>query len=381
MVTPMQKIVKDWLERAEEKEILKSQQLNLPKNKNLDRYTHKSNNGSDFGSINIYYNRIEPIALNYQKVNYIDPTEDSVITGDHKGKIKNFRIIPELPPYLELDTETGEINFRSSGLEGLVRERLGSGSLPVYTIKAEGIDSYTSQRIKIVMLSVFTTEEEIHFPGMEMKIAGLARFTSKPKLPDGVVISPDGSISYPAFDTREVADIVEWFKPTTYSISAWVRRDGPIKVGQPATDREQQPAPSEGAIAPYANWKVNILVKPVIPVKLSYPALQGNNFPIGSKVDHRIGKVALENNQGFINSMESFKEKRGLRFTIDPKLPEGFKIGEHTGLIWGKAKKETQMTEYTITATNSYSSISTTVSFSVGQQVSDDTQADPPPTE
>ena len=364
----MQKIVKDWLERAEEKEILKSTPVNLTKNKNLDRYTHKSNNGSDFGSINIYYNRIEPIALNYQKVNYIDPTEDSVIRGNHKGKIKNFRIMPELPEYLQFDTETGEINFRSPG-----RGKIGNVTLQIYTIKAEGMDSYTSQQIKIVILSVFTTEEEIYIPGTEMKVAGQVRFTSKPKLPDGVGINPDGSIIYPAFDSREVADIVEWFKPTTYSISAWARGRAPGKA--------EQPAPTKGAIAPYANWKVNILVKPVIPVKLSYPALQGNNFPIGSKVDHRIGKVALEHNQGFINNLESFKEKRGLRFTIEPRLPEGIKIGEHTGLIWGKAKKETQMTSYTITATNSYSSISTTVSFSVGQQVSDDMRADPPPME
>ena len=364
MNNSMRKIVKDWLERSEENEKTYPLPPKVTKNKNLNRYTHKSNNGSDFGSINIYYSEIEPISLNYQKVNYIDPTKDSVISSGYMGKVKNFRIMPDLPPYMEFDTDTGNIIFTSDKFKMYGGDQLGDTT--IYTVKAEGNDLHIKQQFTIFMLNVFTTEERIYLPNPGKMMFGPGTvFTSKPKLPDGVKIDSAGSIIYGAFDSTGIPDIIEWFNPTTYSISAWVRRD----------KKDDQ---SKGAITPDANWKVGILVKPVIPMSMSYPMLSGEdsnyNFEIGKKIDYRRGKVLLDHDRmnmmnSFPTGNESFKEKKGLRFTVSPDLPEGMKIGEFTGIIWGKPKKETELTEYIITATNSYTSIATSVKFSVGKIV------------
>jgi hypothetical protein len=309
----------------------------------FNRYMHKSNNGADFGRIDIYYTPIVEPSLNYDKVVWIDRSKRAVIKSNCTGRVTNFTISPALPIGMYLDNTTGDINI----------SKVDTKNLPeFFTVQAEGLNKLLTQQFKVINVHTFTTEDRIVLSPSQSISKTISeidpdnlKFTSKPPLPSGASIDDTGSVVYAPFDSIGTPNILEWFDLTTYSISAW--------------DNSLQ------AKTPLINWKVSVIVKQVMPAEISYPSLDGVILPIGREI-RSYGTIVMAHTVGkayAFPTSEPFKDKKGLSFKITPDLPKGIRICEYSGDIHGTTHEITDFTEYTIVVTNSYSTKNVFVTF------------------
>jgi len=231
------------------------------------------------------------------------------------GEVDDFSVSPELPQGLELNKSSGVI----SGIPQVVSAET------VYKVTAKN-DVGTAIASLAFSLSVkppsdlaYPSADPVYTVFEKVNLApsvggGPATYTVEPDLPYGLQLdTSSGVISGAAGDVAEVK---------AYTITA---------------------SNDAGSSSVVLEFKVNMSP----PKTLSYPTLS-YEYAVGEHID-----------------LEPVLNPGEFTFKVDPPLPSGLELDEHTGVISGSPTEEVEEETYTITAKNSMGTTDIDIMFLV----------------
>ena len=290
----------------------------------LTTYTVYANNtgGSATTTIDITVNDIIPSSITYSVTSFVETKGTPMTTGIPSvggGPVVSWSISPGLPTGLNIDASTGEISGTPSALS----------TLTTYTITATNSGGSTSTTIDITVNDIIPSSVS-YVPDTYTFTKGTSDSTSTPTANGGPVVSWE---IHPTL-------------PNGLSIDS---SSGQIS-GTPTTLSTIQTytvyANNSGGSA---TTTIDITVNDVIPSLITYSS---NAF-----VETR--------DSAMTTGIPSVSGGPVVTWSIAPALPTGLDIDASTGEISGTPTVNSPLTTYTVTATNSGGSATTTIDITV----------------
>ena len=376
--------------------------------------TGTNSGGSATTTIDLTINDIIPSGITYSSTSYIETKGELMTTGTPTvsgGTVVNWAVSPSLPTGLNIDSTTGEISGTPTILS----------TLTTYTITATNTGGSATTTIDITVNDVapsslsYTPNSLVETRDSPMSAASptisggpVVSWSISPALPNGISIDSSGVIS----GTPTVISSL-----TTYTITATntggsatttldlvVRDIVPSNLDYTPSsfilslNTPMNPVTPTSSGGPVVSWSVN----PALPTGLSIDSATGTisgtptqitpsgtytitatnsggsdsitvtievNDIIPSEVEYNPSSFTLTKGTSMNAATPTSSGGTVVSWAISPSLPAGLTIDSATGEISGTPTVLSAITTYTVTATNTGGSATTTVDITVNDVI------------
>ena len=373
--------------------------------------TGTNSGGSATTTVDITVNDIVPSSITYTATSFVETKDSSMTTGVpgvSGGPVVSWSISPSLPTGLSIDSNTGEVSGTPTVLS----------SFTIYTITATNTGGSTTTTIDITVNDIvpsgitYSSNSYVETKGSSMTtgvpaVSGgpVVTWSVSPSLPSGLSIdSSTGEISgtpnalstittYTITATNTggsatttiditVNDVIP--SAITYSSNSYVEtKDSPMTTGTPTASG-----------GPVVTWSISPTLPTGITIDSSTGEISGTPTVLSTITTYTVTgtnsggsattTIDLTINDiipsGITYSSTSYVETKGelmttgtptvsggtvVTWTVSPSLPTGLNIDSTTGEISGTPTILSTLTTYTITATNTGGSATTTIDITV----------------